>query len=84
MCHYQIALLCLQLLNEAAIKVLNMQVEKLDPVQLIQRQQLDDMLTPAGPLQMHIADVGIEVSPEELSLQVRFGFSQKQLTESES
>ena len=72
----------LQLLNEAALKLLSIQVDKLDPVQLIQRQQLDDMLTPAGPLQMHIADVGIEVSPEELSLRVRFGFSQKQLTES--
>ena len=71
----------LQLLNEAAVKLLSVQVDKLDAVQLIQRQQLDEMLTPAGPLQMHIADVGIEVSPTELSLRVRFGFSQKQLTD---
>ncbi len=73
----------LELLNEAALKLLDVQVQKLDPIPLIQRNQLDEMLTPAGPLQMSIADVKIEVSKEELSLRVRFGFSQKQLTEAE-
>ena len=49
---------------------------------MIQKEQLNEMLTPAGPLSMHIEDVRIEVTEDEMSLKVKFGFSQKQLSNS--
>ena len=70
----------LKLLNEGLGKVLIQQVDKMESISLIQKSQLNEMLTPAGPLSMHIEDVRIEVTEEEMSLKVKFGFAQKQLS----
>ena len=72
----------LQLVSEAANKLLEQQVERFDKLPLIKKDQLDEMLTPAGgslKLQMSIEDVRIEVSEQDLSLKVRFGFKHPQL-----
>ena len=70
----------LKLLNEGLGKVLVQQVDKMESISLIQKSQLNEMLTPTGPLSMHSEDVRIEVTEEEMSLKVKFGFAQKQLS----
>ena len=72
----------LQLVSEAASKLLEQQVDRFDKIPLIKKDQLDDMLAPSGGslnFNMSVEDVRIEVSQSDLSLKVRFGFNQKQL-----
>ena len=73
----------LQVLNEAIAKLLSKQVERFSSVPLVPKDQLEEAIAPAGgplKLQLNIEDVRIEVNDNDLSLKVKFGFSQKQLT----
>jgi hypothetical protein len=73
----------LRLLEEAARLVLEQQVHKLKPVTILKKAQLEDLVAPAGgplKLKMGVDHCVIEVTEEELTLKVRFGFEQLQLT----
>ena len=72
----------LRLLNEAFGKLLQQQTGRFSNVPLIKKDQLDEMVMPAGgplKMQMSIEDVRIEVDESELKLLVKFGFASKQL-----
>jgi hypothetical protein len=73
----------MRILNDAIGKLLQQQTSRFNDVPLIKKDQLDEMVMPAGgPLKMHmnIEDVRIEVDDAELKLLVKFGFASKQLT----
>ncbi|GDX80273.1 hypothetical protein LBMAG42_20840 [Deltaproteobacteria bacterium] len=73
----------LQMLSRGVERLLKEQVEKVNPVQILRKDQLEDMVSPAGgPLKvkMGVEDVALDISEEEMTLKVRFGFTQLQLT----
>jgi len=73
----------LRLLNKAAAMVLEQQLARFSRVPILRKDQLEDLVSPAGgplKLQMGVEDVAIEVTEENLTLKVRFGFTQLQLT----
>lgn len=73
----------LKLLNRAAAMVLEQQVQRFARVPILRKDQLEELVSPAGgplKLQMGVQDVAIEVTEENLTLKVRFGFTQLQLT----
>lgn len=73
----------LKLLNRAAAMVLEQQIQRFARVPILRKDQLEEMVSPAGgplKLQMGVQDVVIEVTEENLTLKVRFGFTQLQLT----
>ncbi len=75
----------LQLLNRGGAMLLAQQVHRFNPVPMLKKDQLEDMVAPAGgplKLQMGVEDVAIEVTENELTLRVRFGFTQKQISAS--
>lgn len=72
----------LQLLSRGAEYLLSQQVPKVNPVPILKKDQLEEMIGPAGgPLKLKfvVEDVDLEIDEEELTLKVRFGFSQLQL-----
>lgn len=72
----------LELLGRGAEYLLAQQVPKANPVQILKKDQIEEMVGPAGgPLKMKfsVEDVELEVDDDELTLKVRFGFSQLQL-----
>ena len=74
----------MQLLSEVARYLLERQAHRFDQVSILKKTKLEDLVGPAGgPLKvkMGIQDVIVEVSTEELTLRVRFGFEQLQLTD---
>lgn len=77
----------LKLLNDILGKVLEQQAqEKLNPVTVLPKAQLDELVAGAGTalkLKMEVSDVHLEVGEEFMTLKVRFGFSQLQLAERE-
>jgi hypothetical protein len=73
----------LQALSQAAATLLSQQSERFNKTPLIKKDQLEEMVAPAGgPLKLKrgIDDVRIEVSEQNLQLKVRFAFEQPQLT----
>ncbi|MFT4977847.1 MAG: hypothetical protein ACI8S6_003754, partial [Myxococcota bacterium] len=71
-----------QLLNEGARRLLDQQVYRFNPVSLIKKDQIDEMVSPAGgplKLKMGVDDIALEVTSNDMTLKVRFGFSQLQL-----
>lgn len=73
----------LQALSQAAATLLSQQSERFNKTPLIKKDQLEEMVAPAGgplKLKMGIDDVRIEVSEQNLQLKVRFAFEQPQLT----
>jgi hypothetical protein len=74
----------LRALSQAGATLLSQQVQqRVGTVSMIKKAQLEDMVAPAGgplKLKMGIEDVRVEVSETELTLKVRFGFEQAQLT----
>lgn len=75
----------LRLLSEVSGQLLQQQTNRFTEVPLIPKDKLDEMVMPAGgPLKMSmsIADVGIVVDENNLQLQIKFGFANKQLTDS--
>ncbi|RME25265.1 MAG: hypothetical protein D6798_09360 [Deltaproteobacteria bacterium] len=73
----------LRMLNRAAALVLEQQTERFSNIPILKKDQLEELVAPAGgplKLQMGVDDVAIEVTEENLTLRVRFGFQQLQLT----
>jgi hypothetical protein len=72
-----------KLLNRAAAMVLEQQTARFSRIPILKKDQLEELVSPAGgplKLQMGVEDVMIEVTEENLTLKVRFGFKQLQLT----
>lgn len=72
----------LRMANDLIIKLADKQIAQFNPVPILQKSQLDDLVGGAGTalkLKMEVSDVALEVNPEFLTLKVRFGFSQLQL-----
>jgi len=75
----------LQLLSRLAEYALEQQLPRVNPVPIIKRDQVEDMVGPmGGPLQMKmgVEDLELVISDEEMTLRIRFGFTQAQLTDS--
>lgn len=73
----------LKLLNRAAAMVLEQQIQRFARVPILRKAQLEELVSPAGgplKLQMGVQDVAIDVTEDNLTLKVRFGFTQLQLT----
>lgn len=72
----------LQLLNRAAEYAILQQTPKINPVPILKKDQLDEMVGPAGgalKLRFSVEDVGLDITEDEITLKVRFGFSQLQI-----
>jgi hypothetical protein len=68
----------LQLLNRGAEYLLAQQVPKVNPVPILKKDQIEEMIAPAsGPLKLKMAveDVALDIDEDELTLKVRFGFA---------
>ncbi len=73
----------LQLLNRGAEHLLAQQTPKVNPVQILKKDQIEEMIGPAGgplKLKMGVEDVALDIDEDELTLKVKFGFSQLQLS----
>jgi hypothetical protein len=72
-----------RLLNELSAYVLaNQASQRFPSVPILKKEQVEEMVSPAGgPLRikMGVEDVALEVTEENLTLKVRFGFTQKQI-----
>lgn len=76
----------LQLLSRLAEYGLEQQLPRVNPVPILKRDQVEEMVGPmGGPLKMKmgVEDLELVINDEEMSLKVRFGFTQAQLTDSE-
>ncbi|MCB9763357.1 MAG: hypothetical protein H6739_26560 [Alphaproteobacteria bacterium] len=74
--------LALRLANDALIKLLEQQSERFNPVPILKKEQLDGLVGSAATalkLKMEVTDVALEISEEQATLKVRFGFTQLQL-----
>lgn len=72
----------LQLLSRLAEYLLEQQVPRVNPVPILKRAQVDDMVGPVGgPLKMKmgVEDLELEITDTDMTLKVRFGFTQAQL-----
>ena len=72
-----------RLMNKAAALLLEQQTARFAQVPILKKDQLEELVSPAGgplKLAMGVDDVAIEVTEENLTLRVRFGFKQLQLT----
>lgn len=73
----------MRLLKQGADQLLAQQAVKWSSIPILKKDQLEEMVAPAGgplKLKMGIDDVEIEVTDNDLTLRVRFGFTQLQLT----
>ncbi len=73
----------LQMLSRGVERLLAEQVGKVNPVPILRKDQVEEMVSPAGgPLRvkMGVEDVALDVTDEEMTLKVRFGFTTLQLT----
>ncbi len=73
----------LRMLNRAGALLLEQQSARFSHLPILKKDQLEELVSPAGgplKLQMGVDDVAIEVTEENLTLRVRFGFQQLQLT----
>lgn len=73
----------MRLLKQGADYLINQQLQSYKTVPILKKDQLEEMVGPAGgplKLKMGIDEVAVEVSDSELTLRVRFGFTQLQLT----
>jgi hypothetical protein len=72
-----------RVLNElSAVLLANQAAQRFPTVPILKKAQVEEMVSPAGGplrLQMGVEDVALEVTEENLTLKVRFGFSTKQL-----
>jgi hypothetical protein len=72
-----------RVLNEIAAWALAQQTERFSKVPILKKAQVEDLVSPAGGplrLQMGVEDVALDVTEETMTLKVRFGFTQKQIT----
>ena len=76
----------LQLLSRLAEWALDQQLPRVNPVPILPRERVEDLFGPlGGPLKMQLGveDLELEISENDLTLKVRFGFTRAQLTDSE-
>jgi len=74
----------LQLLARLAEYGLEQQLPRVNPVPILKRDQVEEMVAPmGGPLKMSmgVEDLELEITEEEMTLRVRFGFTRAQITE---
>ena len=72
----------LRVLSQGVAYLLEQKTQQFQGQPIIKKDQLDEMLAPAGgplKLKMGVEDVRIEVSDTAMTLKVRFGFEQAQL-----
>ncbi len=73
----------LQLLNQLAARLIEQQIHRFKRVPILKKDQVEEMVSPAGgplKLKMGVDDIVLEITEREMTLKVRFGFSQLQLT----
>jgi len=71
-----------QLLARAAEAVLHRQLDRVNPVPILRRDQVEEMVGPMGGafrVKMGVEDLALVVTDAGLTLKVRFGFTQSQL-----
>jgi hypothetical protein len=76
----------LQLASRLAEYALEQQLPRVNPVPILKRDQVEDLVGPVGgPLKMKmgVEDLELVIDDDEMTLRVRFGFTQAQLTDSE-
>jgi hypothetical protein len=74
----------LQLMARLAEKGLEQQLPRVNPVPILRRDQVEDMVGPmGGPLKMQLGveDLDLEITEQDLTLKIRFGFTRAQLTD---
>jgi hypothetical protein len=74
----------LQLLSRAAEKVLEGRVAEQQAVPILKREQVEDLVGPIGgplKLKMGVEDLELEITEQDMTLKVRFGFSQNLIAE---
>ncbi|MCB9745970.1 MAG: hypothetical protein H6740_25570 [Alphaproteobacteria bacterium] len=72
----------LKLANDLVSQLLVQQTERFNPVPILKKDQLDELVGGAGSalkLRMEVTDVALDIEAEQATLKVRFGFSQLQL-----
>lgn len=72
----------LRMLNEVGAVLLKQYTEQYTGLPILKKAQVEELVAPAGGplgLKMGVEDVALDVSPQNLTLKVRFGFTQKQL-----
>lgn len=77
----------LQLAARLAEYVLEQQLPRVNPVPILKRAQVEDLVSPAGgalKVQMGVEDLVLHVDDEDMTLKVRFGFSQLQIADQRS
>ncbi len=73
-----------QLLSRLAEYGLEQQLPKVNPVPILKRDQVEEMVAPmGGPLKMAmgVEDLELEINEDEMTLRVRFGFTRAQITD---
>jgi len=73
-----------QLVARLGEYLLDQQLPRVNPVPILKRAQVEEMVGPmGGPLKMEmgVEDLELEITADDMSLKVRFGFSQLQLTD---
>jgi hypothetical protein len=74
----------IQLVARLAEYLLEQQLPKVNPVPILKRKQVEDLVGPAAsPLKMKmgVEDLMLDIDEEDMTLKVRFGFTQLQITD---
>lgn len=74
--------LLLQLLSQVAQVLLEKQLQKVNPLEVLKQDQVAQLASPLGgpfKVEMGVENLELEVSEDNVSLKVRFGFTQKQI-----
>ena len=72
-----------RLVEDASGKLIDQQADRFNPIPILQSEQIEGILEPAAGalnMTMDIDDLALDVGPEYMTLKVKFGFAQKQLT----
>jgi len=72
-----------RLVEDASGRLIDQQADRFNPVPILQSAQIEGLLEPAANalnMSMEIDDLDLDVGPEYMTLKVRFGFGQQQLT----
>jgi hypothetical protein len=72
----------LQLLGQVLQAVLDRQLQRMNPLEVLKREQVEQLASPLGgpfKVEMGVEDLELEVNDQDVTLRVRFGFTQKQI-----
>ena len=76
-----------QLVARLGEYLLEQQLPRVNPVPILKRDQVEDLVAPAGgalKMKMGVEDLVLLIDDDDMTLKVRFGFSQLQLTDQEA